>query len=214
MPSAARLLPAGFVAPMLATLAKIPPSGADWAFEIKHDGFRMVCRRDGDRVRVWSRHGREWTDKVPSIVAAMLAMPTTSVTLDGEAVVCDPHTGVTDFEALRTALANRAGSPAAFLYAFDLLDLDGRDLRREPWQVRRETLTSLLRRSKRASLRLSEHLDGDGNAIFRHACKLGLEGIVSKRRDSAYRSGRSPHWLKIKNPASPAAKRIAEIEWS
>ena len=110
------------------------PHGPHWAHEIKHDGYRMLCRRDADRVRVFSRHGREWTDKVPAIVAALLALPASSVTLDGEAVMCDDR-GVSDFEALRTALAHRGGSPAVFLYAFDLLSLDGRDLRRDPWQV-------------------------------------------------------------------------------
>jgi ATP-dependent DNA ligase len=132
----------------------------------------------------------------------------------GEAVLCDPATGISDFDALRLALAQREGSPAAIPFALDLLALDGQDLRAEPWQVRRETLASLLRGSKRnGGLRLSEHLEGDGAAMYRHACKLALKGIVSKRRDSAYKSGRSPHWLKIKNPKSPAAKRIAEIEW-
>jgi bifunctional non-homologous end joining protein LigD len=174
----------------------------------------MLCRRDGDRVRVFSRNALDWTDKVPAIVEALAGLRCTSVTLDGEAVVCDPATGISDFDGLRLALARREASPAAFLFAFDLLALDGQDLRAEPWQVRRETLASLLRGSKRnGGLRLSEHLDGDGVAMFRHACAVGLEGIVSKRRDAPYRSGRSPHWVKIKNPDSPAARRIVEIEW-
>jgi len=129
-------------------------------------------------------------------------------------VLSDPATGISDFDALRLALARREGSPAAFLFAFDLLALDGQDLRAEPWQVRRETLASLLRGAKRnGGLRLSEHLDGDGTAMYRHACKLGLEGIVSKRRDAPYRSGRSPHWIKVKNPEAPAARRIEEAIW-
>jgi bifunctional non-homologous end joining protein LigD len=206
------LQPAGFITPCLPTLAKVVPSGPEWAHEVKHDGYRMICRRDGDRVRVFSRNAREWTDKLPAIVAAMQRLRATSITVDGEAVVCDDH-GVTDFDALFAAIARRGGSAEAFLYAFDLLELDGQDLRHEPWEVRRETLASLLRRTKHAGLRLSEHLDGDGDAIFRHACAMGLEGIVSKRRDAPYRSGRSPHWVKVKNPDSPAAKRIAEIEW-
>jgi bifunctional non-homologous end joining protein LigD len=173
----------------------------------------MLCRRDGDRVRIFSRNALDWTGRVPAIVEAMRALPAASATIDGEAVACDPQ-GVTDFDALRSALARRQGGSGVFLYAFDLIELDGRDLRREPWEVRRETLASLLRGRKRnGGLRLCEHLDGDGAAMFRHACAMGLEGIVSKRRDAPYRSGRSPHWVKVKNPEAPAVKRIAEIEW-
>jgi bifunctional non-homologous end joining protein LigD len=123
--------PAGFVPPCLPTFARTPPEGPQWVYEIKHDGFRFVCRRDGDRVRVFSRNAKDWTDKVPAIVDAMRALPVTSATVDGEGVVCDDW-GVTDFERLRFVLAGRGGSRAAFLYAFDLLALDGEDLRRHP----------------------------------------------------------------------------------
>jgi bifunctional non-homologous end joining protein LigD len=102
-------------------------------------------------------------------------------------VVVDDR-GVTDFERLRSALAGRGGSRAAFLYAFDLVELDGDDLCHHPWETRRSTLTGLLRKAA-PGLRLSEHLDGDGETIFRHACALGAEGIVAKRRDRPYRSG-------------------------
>ena len=119
----------------------------------------------------------------------MLSLRVNSVTLDGEGVVCDPD-GVTDFDLLRAALG-RKGSRRAFLYAFDLLELDGRDLRASPWDDRRKALTKLLRNA-REGLRLSEHLAiTDGNTLFQHACALGLEGIVAKRRDRPYRSGRS-----------------------
>jgi bifunctional non-homologous end joining protein LigD len=184
------------------------PVGAGWAFELKHDGYRFVARRDGDRVRVFSRHGREWTDKVPTIVEALLELPVTSATLDGKGVVVDDR-GLTDFDRLRTAVAGRGGSRAPFLYAFDLLALDGDDLRRHPWEVRRATLTALLRKV-RPGIRLSEHLDGDGETIFQHVCKLGAEGIVAKRRDRPYRSGRCADWVKVKNPDAPAATRIIE----
>jgi bifunctional non-homologous end joining protein LigD len=180
------LHPAGFIEPCLPTLARTVPDGPRWAFEIKHDGFRFIVRRDGDRVRVFSRHGKDWTDKVPLIVQAMLTLPVKSATLDGEGVVCDDR-GVTDFERLRTALAERGGSRAAFLFAFDLLALDGEDLRRHPWEIRRATLTGLLRKAN-PGVRLSEHLDGDGETIFQHACALGAEGIVAKRR-AAHRIG-------------------------
>src|SRR5690242_5646935 len=156
---------------------------------MKHDGYRFIARRDGDRVRVFSRHGKDWTDTVPAIVEAMLSLPAISATLDGEGVVVDDR-GVTDFDRLRKALAGRGGSRAPFLYAFDLLALDGEDLRRQPWEIRRATLTRLLRKAG-PGVRLSEHLDGDGKIIFRHVCALGAERVVAKRRDRPYRSGRA-----------------------
>ena len=181
------------------------PTPCRTAFEVKHDGFRVIPRRDGDRVRVFSRNAKDWTDKVPLIVEATLALPVTSATIDGEGVVVDDR-GVTDFERLRAALAERGGSRAAFLYGFDLLELGGEDLRAHPWEIRRATLTRLLRKTG-PGVRLSEHLDGDGETIFRHACALGAEGIVAKRRDRPYRSGRCADWVKVKNPNAPAATR-------
>ena len=130
------------------------------------------------------------------------------MTLDGEGVVCRPD-GVSDFDRLRAAVG-RLGSRDAFLYAFDLLEINGTDLRRDSWEVRRSTLASLLRRAGHG-IRLSEHVDSaDGDAVFRHACAMGLEGIVAKRRDRPYRSGRSPDWIKVKNPDAPAATRVIE----
>ena len=202
-------LPSGFIEPCLPTPSRTVPNGRGWAFEVKHDGYRFIATREDDRIRVFSRHGRDWTDKVPAIVEALLALPVKSATLDGEGVVVDDH-GVTDFERLRLALSGKVGSPAVFLYGFDLLHLDGHDLRREPWEIRRATLTGLLRKAPRG-VRLSEHLDGDGETIFRHACQLGAEGIVAKRRDRPYRSGRCADWIKIRNPQAPAATRI--IDW-
>ena len=116
---------------------------------------------------------------------------------------------MSDFDRLRSAVG-RLGSRDAFLYAFDLLEIDGEDLRREPWDVRRETLTSLVRKAG-PGIRLSEHMAiTDGETIFQHACAMGLEGIVAKRRDRPYRSGRSKDWIKVKNPAAPAASRVIE----
>jgi bifunctional non-homologous end joining protein LigD len=205
-PSPAR--PVGFIEPCLPTLARAVPTGPQWAHEIKHDGFRFICRRDGQRVRVFSRNAKDWTDKVPAIAEALLALPVRSATIDGEGVVCDER-GVTDFERLRSALAERGGSRAAFLYGFDLLELDGEDFRRHPWEIRRATLTGLLRKAS-PGIRLSEHLDGDGEAIFRHACALGTEGIVAKRQDRSYRSGRCADWVKVRNPEAPTTMRIME----
>ena len=200
--------PAGFIDPCLPTLARAVPDGPLWAHEIKHDGFRFVVRRDGDRVRAFTRRGHDWTDRVPSIAEAMAKLRVRSVTLDGEAVVCDGK-GVTDFDRLRSAMA-RLGSPDVVLFAFDLLELNGEDLRPHPWDTRRATLAGLLRKAG-PGICLSEHLEGaDGTTVFAHACQMGLEGIVAKRRDRPYRSGRSPDWIKVKNPQAPAASRHLE----
>ena len=200
--------PPGFIAPCLPTNAHTVPSGPQWVYEIKHDGFRFICRRDGERVRVFSRRGIDHSDRAPVIAEALLALNVRSVTIDGEGVVCGPD-GVTDFDRLRAAMG-RKGSRQAFLYAFDLLELDGIDLRPEPWETRRATLASLMRNAA-DGIRLSEHIEAtDGTTIFGHACRMRLEGIVAKRRDRPYRSGRSPDWIKVKNPDAPAAKRVID----
>ncbi len=201
--------PPGFIEPCLPTNGRAVPSGPEWVYEIKHDGYRFICHREGDRVRVFSRRGNDHTERAPGIAEALMALKVKSITIDGEGVVCGPD-GVTDFNRLRAALG-RKGSRQAFLYAFDLLELDGIDLRREPWETRRATLTSILRKSV-DGVRLCEHIEGtDGMTIFGHACRMGLEGIVAKRRDRPYRSGRSPDWIKVKNPDALAASRI--MEW-
>ena len=200
--------PPGFIEPCLPTSADAAPSGPQWVFEIKHDGFQFICRRDRDHLRVFSRRGHDWTERVPAIARALAMLPVASVTLDGEGVACGPD-GVSDFERMRAAVG-RKGSRDAFLYAFDLLELDGVDLRREPWSDRRWKLAKLLRNAT-DGIRLSDHINSaDGNAIFRRACVMGLEGIIAKRRDRPYRSGRSPDWIKIKNPDAPAATRVIE----
>jgi bifunctional non-homologous end joining protein LigD len=201
--------PPGFIEPCLPILADTVPSGPQWAHEIKHDGFRFICRRDGDRVRVFSRQGNDWTDCVPLIAEGLSSLRVTSVTIDGEGIVCGPD-GVSDFDMLRAAVS-RKGCREAFLYAFDLLELDGQDLRREPWETRRATLASLLRRAA-DGIRLCEHLDStDGETVFLHACRMGLEGIVAKRRDAPYRSGGCADWIKVKNPEHPARARAELI---
>jgi bifunctional non-homologous end joining protein LigD len=122
--------------------------------------------------------------------------------------VCNER-GMTDFDRLRTALAGRGGSRAVFLYGFDLLAHEGEDLRRHRWEIRRTILTGLLRKAG-PGIRLSEHLDGEGETIYRHVCALGAEGIVAKRRDRPYRSGRCADWVKVRNPNAPARARVIE----
>jgi bifunctional non-homologous end joining protein LigD len=199
--------PPGFIEPCLPTAGDTVPSGPRWVHEIKHDGYRFICRLERGRVRVFSRRGNDYTERVPRIVDTLARLPASSVTLDGEGVACDPD-GVTDFELLRAALA-RPAKREVFLYAFDLLELDGRDLRREPWSDRRWKLTRLLRGAGHG-VQLSDHVEGnDGDTIFHTACAM-LEGIVAKRRDKPYQSGRSPHWIKVKNPNAPAVTRVIE----
>ena len=106
-------------------------------------------------------------------------------------------------------LPGRGGSRSVFLFAFDLLEFDGENMRREPWEIRRATLVRLLRKAG-PGIRLSEHLNGNGETIFRHACVLGAEGIVAKHRHRPYQSGRCVDWVKVKNPDAPAATRIIE----
>ena len=131
-----------------------------------------------------------------------------SVLIDGEVVCCDER-GLAMFHILR----QRRNEATAFLYAFDLLELDGTDMRREPIEVCKATLASILRKA-RHGVRFNEHLEHpDGELVFAHACKMGAEGIVSKRLGSRYRSGRSLDWLKFKNPEAPAVRREAEEDW-
>ena len=142
----------------------------------------------------------------------MRALAVTSVTLDGEVVICGAN-GVSQFDRMR-AVFGRHGSREAFLYAFDILELDGKDLRRERWDTRRGHLADVLR-ARVDGVRLCEHIaDADGAVVFRAACTMGLEGIVAKRRNSRYRSGRRRDWIKVKNMAHPAIERAMLIALS
>jgi ATP-dependent DNA ligase len=197
----------GFIEPCLPSPADKPPSGFNWIHEIKHDGYRLMARRDPVGVRLITRRGNDWTTRFPLVVEAVNHLKVRSCLIDGE-VVCCGDKGVAAFHVLR----RRRNESQAFLYAFDLLELNGPDLRREPIEVRKATLASILRKAMHG-VRLNEHLEHDcGLTVFQHACKMGLEGIVSKRLGSRYRSGRSPDWLKFKNPEAPAVKREAE-DW-
>jgi bifunctional non-homologous end joining protein LigD len=199
----------GFIEPCLPSPADKPPTGPDWVHEIKHDGFRMMARRDPIAVgiRLLTRNGHDWARRYPLIVQAVKALKVRSCLIDGEAVACDEN-GLAVFERLRR---KREGQQV-FLYAFDLLELNGTDLRSEPIEVRKATLASLLRGCP-PGVQFNQQITHPGDVVFRHACKLGLEGIVSKRLGSRYRSGRSKDWLKFKNPDAPAVKREAEEDW-
>jgi len=164
----------------------------------------MMAWRAGERVRLFTRNGHDWCERFPLIVAATSEFKVRSCMIDGEAVCCDDN-GLAVFEELRS----QRNDDGVFLYAFDLLELDGANLRREPIETRRAELADLLRRAK-PGLRLSEHVEGDGATVYEYAAVLGCEGIVSKRKGSRYVSGRSRDWIKTKNPDAPAARREVE----
>ncbi len=198
----------GNIEPCLPRPAKAPPTGPDWIHEIKHDGFRILARRDGPKVRLISRHGRDLTYRFPLAAAAIAALPVGSCLIDGEAIVCDSN-GLAVFRFIR----NYRRCNAAMLCAFDLLEINGQDLRRQAIEDRKLALKELLTK-QHPGIAFNRHFDVEGTIVFHHACKLGCEGIVSKRLGSHYRSGRSDDWIKVKNQAAPALKREAEEEWS
>jgi len=196
-----------FIAPCLPRPAKEPPTGPGWIHEIKHDGFRILGRRDAQGIRLFTRNGYDFTTRFPKIAEAMCRLSVGSCLIDGEAIVVDAN-GLSVFDALRYRLRDHA----AVLCAFDLIELDGKDLRRRPLEARKQALAEMLR-GTRDGIAYNTHYATDGVTVYKHACTLGCEGIVSKRLGSPYRSGRVDHWLKIKNPASPAVRREAEEDW-
>jgi len=205
-----RTRPLGIIEPCLPSPAKATPSGPGWIHEIKHDGFRIMARHDTAGVRLITRHRNDFTDRFPFIATAVKALPARSCVIDGEAIVCDEN-GLAVFDLIR----GHGSNASAVLCAFDLLELDGKDLRRRPIEERKDLLAKLLHDSDSdLGIVLNKHYEEDGETVFREACRLGCEGIVSKRLGSTYRRGRSPLWLKVKNPDAPAVKREAEEDWS
>jgi bifunctional non-homologous end joining protein LigD len=172
----------GIIEPCLPSPAKAPPSGLGWLHEIKHDGFRIMARRDGAGVRLITRQGNDFTSRFPLIVAAIAALPSRSFLLDGEAIVTNDR-GLAVFDLIR----HKRHGDDALLIAFDLIELDDEDLRRTPIEQRKRTMAKLVRRPH-AGIVLNGVFEGDGGILFAHACKLGCEGIVSKRLGSPYRS--------------------------
>src|SRR5262249_3426726 len=159
-------LPAGFVIPAQPVLASRPPSGPDWVHEIKHDGYRMIVRRDGPTVRLYSRNGIDWTARLPAIAATAERIKVKSFTIDGEAVVRGPD-GLSPFDELR----RREAADAAILYAFDLIERDGEDMRNRPFLDRKAALARLLCNAE-AGIVFNEHIVEDGPVVFTHACRL------------------------------------------
>ena len=187
----------GFVPPCLATLAERVPDNAKWLHEIKFDGYRLQAHINAGKATLYTRRGLDWTDKFAPIARTLAELPADAAIIDGELIVEDEK-GASSFSLLQQALKDGRDKTMIF-YAFDLLYLDRKDLRTTSLIERKQTLAKLLARApKNSPLRLSESLNERGPILLKHACKLGLEGIVSKLRDAPYRSGRGNDWLKTK----------------
>lgn len=185
-----------FIPPLMPTLADEPPEGAGWIHEIKYDGYRTQIHVHEGRVRAYTRNAYDWTERYHPLVAAAASLPCRSSILDGEVIVQDEQ-GRSDFAAIRSTIAER---PEELVFmAFDLLHLNGRDLRKLPLEERREKLRQLIGEADpRQPIHFSEHIAGIGAEVFAAADRMGLEGIVSKRLGSRYCSGPSKNWLKVK----------------
>ncbi len=200
--SVAGEVPAAFpeeVPVQLATLTKEAPEGREWLHEIKYDGYRLLAYVRRGSVRMVSRNGLDWTHRFGRIVAALRELPVREAVLDGEAVVL-AESGASDFQTLQRALKGEKRKPVDFV-AFDLLYLNGADLRGAGLLDRKAALRRLLEAAPaavRQAVRYSDHVEGEGRRFYEEACKVGLEGVVSKRRDSAYAGGRAREWLKTK----------------
>lgn len=184
----------GFIKPQLATLRSKAPSGDHWLHEIKYDGYRVQLHLDRGHAKAFTRNGLNWIKRF-SVIAAAFDIPGQAI-IDGEVVVV--HEGRTNFSELQADLA-RGDQDRLLYYAFDLLWLDGEDLRKRPQIERKKLLKNLFEDSSvEAPVLFSEHLTGDGHAMFEHASKLNYEGIISKRADAPYRSDRNEGWIKVK----------------
>jgi bifunctional non-homologous end joining protein LigD len=186
-----------FVQPSLATLSDKAPEAGNWIHEIKFDGYRIQARLEDGKVKLLTRKGLDWTRKFSSIAEAVATLPAETALIDGELVVNDEH-GVSSFSALQQALKS-GNNGAMTYYVFDLMHLNGDDLRPLPLTHRKAALAQLLKMASDAGpINLSESIDEPGPVLVKHACKLGLEGIISKRADAGYHSGRGYDWLKTK----------------
>ena len=184
--------------PELATLASSPPPvPEDWLYELKYDGYRVLARIEGDAVRCITRNGNDWTSKLPALAKSLAQLPTRSAWLDGEIVVAGKN-GAPDFQALQNAFDRRATADIVY-WLFDAPFLDGEDLRALPVEERRARLAKLLGKAPPAGLRLSEAFDATPRELLASTAELGFEGIIGKRKGSAYVSRRSPDWIKLKN---------------
>lgn len=189
----------------LPTAAKAVPVGPDWIHEIKYDGYRLRVERQGKAVRLITKNGHDWTRRFPWIAAAALKNREPHFVIDGEAVVLGLD-GVSDFNALHS----RKHDCEVQLYAFDVLALGGEDLRPLPLSMRKANLARLLRGRPDGMFVAPFEPGAIGPELFAAACRMGLEGLVSKRRDRRYGAGRSKDWIKVKNRSHPAMARVMD----
>jgi bifunctional non-homologous end joining protein LigD len=210
LPGAKQAPMPGFIEPCDPTLRDQAPDGPEWLHEIKIDGYRAQLHIRNGQVKVYSRRGYDWTEEFGQIARAAKALASHDLIIDGEATVLG-NTGLPDFQALRRELVKEGSDRLTYL-AFDLLYLDGYDLRRVLLIERKRALEDVLAKAP-AKIMYSEPFESaDGGTVFRHACRMGLEGIVSKRRDSLYSSGRQESWLKLKCTKSDNFPIIAFVE--
>ena len=184
----------GFIEPCTPTLRKAPPKGGGWLHEIKYDGYRAQVHFD-KRPRIYTRRGHEWADRMPVLKTAVAALPANQIVLDGEIVAID-RKGMPSFPDIASELAKRGAR--IIYFAFDLLYLDGFDLRGASLVERKRVLREFMKSVFSERIRYCDHVEGDGAAVLKGACEIGLEGIVSKRATSTYRSGKRPEWIKTK----------------
>jgi bifunctional non-homologous end joining protein LigD len=181
-------------------------SASDWIHEVKQDSFRLIVSREGDRVRLFTRNGHGWSDRYPLIAEAARGIRTERFVLDGEAALLGVD-GISDFDSWYSGKHN----DEVQLYAFDILALDGDDLRKLPLHLRKNNLARLLAR-RADGIHLAPFEQGEiGPDLFKAACDMMLEGLVSKRRDSRYQAGTSRNWIKVKNRANPAMARVKDL---
>ena len=183
--------------PQLATLVTEPPRGDKWLHEIKFDGYRIGCHILNGRATLISRNGKDWTHAFPDIGDAAARLGVRDALIDGEVVVVLPD-GRTSFQHLQQAVAGQGARASLVYFVFDLLRLEGERLDRLPLEERKARLRTLVRRRKSGRIRYADHVEEHGGAFFEQACRLGLEGIISKRRDLPYRGGRHRGWVKTK----------------
>ena len=196
VPGARKAKMPGEIEPELATLVDAPPPGDDWLHEVKLDGYRILCAVEDGVAKLFTRRANDWTHRFAPLAAAAAKLSVTTALLDGEAVVLKPD-GTTSFQALQNALSEERTSELVY-YVFDLLHLDGLDLRPAPLTARKEALRALVGSGEGQTIRFSDHVQGQGDGFYRQACRFGLEGIIAKRADAPYRSGRGKDWLKVK----------------
>ena len=194
--------PAAFIHPCQPTVASKPPNGPGWAHELKHDGYRLQIHVGDGRVRLFTMNGADWSKRYPLIIQDAARIKGSAI-LDAEAVWLDPN-GMADFEALHS----RSNDGRATALAFDLLMLNEEDMRRKTYVERKAALRKLLHGDR--GIQYVEHAEDHGDKLFTAVCKLGLEGIVSKKLNAPYRSGPSKAWIKVKNPNAPAATRAID----